>query len=96
MERHPLAVPERVAKMHDQGVEVLGEAAGGGVVAAVLELSDQDLEAELAVLDASGIGQRGPVVGPGSGRALPLGPSPTGSAGGERRNADGPLVARSP
>ena len=47
----PLAVAERVAEVHDQGVEVLGQAPGGGLVAAVLELGDQDLQTQLAVLD---------------------------------------------
>jgi hypothetical protein len=37
--------------VHDQGVEVRGEAAGGRLVAGVLEFTDEDLEAELAVLD---------------------------------------------
>ena len=44
--------------MHDERVEVLSEAAGGGFVATVLELSDQDLEAQLAVLDAGRVGER--------------------------------------
>ena len=43
-------MPERVAQVHDERVEIVGEAAGGRLVAAMLELSDQDLEAELAVL----------------------------------------------
>jgi hypothetical protein len=34
----PFAVSERVAQVHDERVEVLGEAAGGGLVATVLEL----------------------------------------------------------
>jgi hypothetical protein len=51
-------VPERVAQVHHERVEVLGETAGSGLVAAVLELGDEDLEAELAVLDAGGVGER--------------------------------------
>jgi hypothetical protein len=31
-------VSEGVAQVHDQGVEVVGEAAGGGLIAGVLEL----------------------------------------------------------
>ena len=42
---------ERVAQVDDQRVEVIGEAAGGRLVAGVLEFSDQDPESELAVLD---------------------------------------------
>jgi hypothetical protein len=42
----------------DEGVEVLSEAAGGSVVAGVLEFTDEDLEAELAVLDAGRVGER--------------------------------------
>jgi hypothetical protein len=34
----PLAVPERVAQMHDERVEVIRKAAGGRLIAAVLEL----------------------------------------------------------
>jgi hypothetical protein len=34
----PFAVSEWIAQMHDQRVEVLGQAAGGRLVAAVLEL----------------------------------------------------------
>jgi hypothetical protein len=48
--------------VRDERVEVLGQAAGGGLVAAVLELSDQDLETELAVLDAGRVGERAPIV----------------------------------
>jgi hypothetical protein len=42
----------------DERVEIVSEAAGGRFVAAVLELGDEDLEAELAVLDAGGVGER--------------------------------------
>ena len=49
---------ERVAQVHDERVEVVGEAACGRFVAVMLELSDQDLEAELAVLDAGRVGKR--------------------------------------
>ena len=52
------AVPQRVAQVHDERVEVVGEAAGGDVVAGVLELSDEGLEAELAVLDAGRLVER--------------------------------------
>jgi hypothetical protein len=55
-------VSERVAQVHDDGVEVVGEAAGGRLVAGVLEIVDQDLEAELAVLDSGGFVERAPVV----------------------------------
>ena len=34
----PFAVPQGVAEVHDERVEVVGEAAGGRLVAAVLEL----------------------------------------------------------
>ena len=54
----PFAVPERVAQMDNERVEVLGQAAGGRFVAAMLELSDQDLEAELAVPQRGRVGQR--------------------------------------
>jgi cephalosporin-C deacetylase-like acetyl esterase len=36
--RHRSRVSERVAQVHDERVDVLGEAAGGGLVAVVLEL----------------------------------------------------------
>jgi hypothetical protein len=51
-------VPEGVAQVHDERVEVLGETAGGRLVAAVVEFTDEDLEAELAVLDAGCVGER--------------------------------------
>ena len=34
----PFTVSERVAQVHDERVEVVGQAAGGGLLAAVLEL----------------------------------------------------------
>ena len=52
---------EGVAQVHDQGVEVVGQAAGGRLVAAVLQVVDQDLEAELAVFDAGRLVERVPV-----------------------------------
>jgi hypothetical protein len=45
-------VSQRVAQVHDERIEVVGQAAGGGFLAGVLELAHEDLEAELAVLDA--------------------------------------------
>jgi hypothetical protein len=38
-------VAERVSKVHDEGVEVRSETACGRLVAGVLEIVDQDLEA---------------------------------------------------
>src|SRR5947199_371953 len=34
----PFAVPERIAQVHDERVEVVGQATGGRLVAAMLEL----------------------------------------------------------
>ena len=49
---------ERIAQVRDEGVEVVGETAGGRLVAGVLEIVDQDLEAEFAVLDAGRVVER--------------------------------------
>ena len=47
--------------MHHQGVQVIGEAAGGGGVAAVVEVVDQRLEAVLGVGLADRLIERLPV-----------------------------------
>ena len=60
----PFAVPERVAQMHDERVEVISEAASGGFVAVVLELVDQFADAFLAVFGSGRVVQCGPVVEP--------------------------------
>jgi biotin operon repressor len=36
---------QRIAQVHDQGVEIVGETASGRLIAGVLEIVDQDLEA---------------------------------------------------
>jgi hypothetical protein len=56
-----LAVPQRVAQMHDERVEVVGEAAGGGLIASVVELADQHLWAQRAVFHAGCFVERVPV-----------------------------------
>jgi len=45
----PAAVPERVAQMHDERVEIVGEAASGGREALVGELVDERVELLLGV-----------------------------------------------
>jgi len=53
-----VAVSERVAQVRDERVEVVCQAAGGRLVAAMFEFAGEDLEAELAVLDARCVGER--------------------------------------
>jgi len=48
--------------VHNQRVEVIRETAPGRLVAGVLQLGDQDLKAQLAVLDAGRVVQSAPVV----------------------------------
>ena len=55
------AVPDWVAQVHDQGVEVVGEAAGGADEPALVELVGQGLEPALGVLFADRVVQDLPV-----------------------------------
>jgi hypothetical protein len=55
------AVSCRVAQVHDERVEVVGEALGGGGVARPIELVDEGLEALLSVALAGGVIERPPV-----------------------------------
>jgi hypothetical protein len=57
----PAAVPGWVAQVHDERVEVVGEAFGGGGVADRLELVDQGLESLLSIPRAGGVVERLPV-----------------------------------
>ena len=45
-------MPQRVAQMHDERVEIIGQASGGGLIAGLVELADQRFQALLAVADA--------------------------------------------
>jgi hypothetical protein len=64
------AVSGRVAQVHDERVEVVGEAFGGGGVAGTVELVDERLQALLCVALAGGVIERRPV---GQTHALALG-----------------------
>jgi hypothetical protein len=55
------AVSGRVAQVHHERVEVVGEAFGGGGVAGTFELFDQRLEALLSVAFVGGVVERLPV-----------------------------------
>jgi hypothetical protein len=57
----PAAVSGRVAQVHDERVEVIGEAFGGGDVAGAVELVDERSEALLCVALAGGVIERLPV-----------------------------------
>ena len=57
------AVSCRVAQVHDERVEVVGEAFGGGGVAGAVELVDERSEALLAVALVGGVVERLPVGG---------------------------------
>src|SRR5919198_108642 len=58
--RH-LSVPGGVAQVHDERVQVVGEALGRGDVAGVVELVDQRLELLLGVASVDGLVERLPV-----------------------------------
>jgi hypothetical protein len=66
------AVSGGVAQVHDERVEVVGQAFGGGGVARLLELVDQALESLLAVALTGGVIEGLPV-GRADALALPLG-----------------------
>jgi hypothetical protein len=66
------AVSGRVAQVHDERVEVVAEASGGGGVAGPIELVDQRLESLVAVALVGGVIERLPV-GPTDAFALALG-----------------------
>src|SRR5206468_7799650 len=53
----PPAVSGRVAQVHDERVEVVGQAAGCGGVAGLVELVDERLESLLAVARGGGVVQ---------------------------------------
>src|SRR5215218_5144013 len=57
----PPSVPGRVAQVHDERVEVVGQTAGGGGVARVRELVDERIEALLCVSLVGGLVERLPV-----------------------------------
>ena len=57
----PAAVSCRVAQVHDERVEVVGQASGGGGVAGRVELVDERLEPLLGVALVGGVIERPPV-----------------------------------
>jgi len=63
-------VSGRVAQVHDERVEVVGEAFGGGGVAGAVELVDERPQSLLAVAFAGGVVERLPV---GAADALAVG-----------------------
>jgi hypothetical protein len=65
-------MPRRVAQVHNERVEIVGQASGRGGVAAALQLVDQDLQPLLCVALVGGVVQRLPV-GAADALALPFG-----------------------
>jgi hypothetical protein len=68
----PPAMAGGVAQMHDERVEIVGEASGCGGVAGFVELVDEALEPLLPVALTGGFVERLPV-GPSDAFALPFG-----------------------
>jgi hypothetical protein len=57
-------MPGRVAQVHDERVEVVGQASGRRGVAGAVELVDESLESLLCVALAGGVVERLPVGSP--------------------------------